>query len=47
MPHSTGGKDVVIVNKAQVGQVERRMINPVSLGVDLFCNGQRRKTLST
>jgi len=35
------GKDVVIVNKAQVGQVERRMINPVSLGVDLFCNGQK------
>lgn len=35
------GKDVVIVGKAPVGQVERRMINPVSLGVDLFCNGQR------
>lgn len=35
------GKDVVIVNKAQMGQVERRMINPVSLGVDLFCNGQK------
>lgn len=35
------GKDVVIVNKAQVGQVERRMINPVSLGVDLFCNGKK------
>lgn len=35
------GKDVVIVNKAQPAQVERRMINPVSLGVDLFCNGQK------
>lgn len=35
------GKDVAIVNKAQMGQVERRMINPVSLGVDLFCNGQK------
>jgi hypothetical protein len=35
------GKDVVIVDKAQIGQVERRMINPVSLGVDLFCNGQK------
>jgi len=35
------GKDVVIVDKAPVGQVERRMINPVSLGVDLFCNGQK------
>lgn len=35
------GKDVVIVDKAQMGQVERRMINPVSLGVDLFCNGQK------
>lgn len=35
------GKDVVIVEKASVGQVERRMINPVSLGVDLFCNGQK------
>lgn len=34
------GKDVVIINKAQTGQVERRMINPVSLGVDLFCNGK-------
>ena len=35
------GKDVVIIDKAPVGQVERRMINPVSLGVDLFCNGQK------
>ncbi|MDP3131912.1 MAG: cell division protein FtsQ [Burkholderiaceae bacterium] len=35
------GKDVVIVSKAQIGQVERRMINPVSLAVDLFCNGQK------
>lgn len=35
------GKDVVIVSKAQMGQVERRMINPVSLAVDLFCNGQK------
>lgn len=35
------GKEVVIVDKAQMGLVERRMINPVSLGVDLFCNGQK------
>lgn len=35
------GQDVVIVNKTQIGQVERRMINPVSLGVDLFCNGEK------
>lgn len=34
-------KDVVIIDKAQTGQVERRMINPVALGVDLFCNGQK------
>lgn len=35
------GKDVAIVEKTQLGVVERRMINPVSLGVDLFCNGQK------
>jgi alginate O-acetyltransferase complex protein AlgF len=37
------GKDVVIINKAQAAQVERRMINPASLGVDLFCNGKKAK----
>lgn len=35
------GKDVVIVNSVSYLAVARRMVNPVSLGVDVYCEDKR------
>ncbi len=35
------GKDVAIVEDATPRAIKRRQINPVALGVDLYCQGQR------
>jgi len=38
------GKDVVIVEDVAPQAIKRRQINPVALGVDLYCQGKRTGT---